>query len=100
MFDERIAVNQLLECLDRDKVILDTVRLIRARLACRICDFGDQTLLGLRLSLYRRETLNPNLSGYSAKRRWTRVLLPTPEGPERTSGRRKAATDMEGEKEE
>ena len=31
-----------------------------------------------------RETLKPNLSGNSAKRRVRRVLLPTPDGPEMT----------------
>jgi len=37
-----------------------------------------------------RETLKPNFSGYSAKRRWRSVLLPTPDGPESRSGRRKS----------
>ena len=37
-----------------------------------------------------RETEKPNLSGWSAKRRWRRVLLPTPDGPDMTSGRRKS----------
>ena len=37
-----------------------------------------------------RETLKPNLSGNSAKRRWRRVLLPTPDGPEMTRGRPKS----------
>lgn len=36
-----------------------------------------------------RDTLNPNLSGYSAKRRLSRVLLPTPEGPDMSKGRAK-----------
>lgn len=34
-----------------------------------------------------RETENPNLSGYSAKRRFSSVDLPVPEGPEITTGR-------------
>lgn len=33
-----------------------------------------------------RDTLKPNLSGNSEKRRCNRVLFPTPEGPEMTSG--------------
>lgn len=37
-----------------------------------------------------RDTLKPNLSGNSAKRRVSRELLPTPEGPEMTRGRRKS----------
>ena len=36
-----------------------------------------------------RETLNPNLSGYSAKRRLSSVDLPTPEGPDMSRGRTK-----------
>jgi len=34
-----------------------------------------------------RETENPNVSGYSAKRRFKIVDLPEPEGPEMTIGR-------------
>ena len=37
-----------------------------------------------------RDTLKPNLSGYSAKRRLRRVLFPTPDGPDMSSGRRKS----------
>lgn len=37
---------------------------------------------GLRL----RETEKPNVSGYSAKRRLSSVLLPVPEGPKITTG--------------
>lgn len=35
-----------------------------------------------------RDTLNPNLLGWSANRRWRRVLFPTPDGPDSTRGRR------------
>lgn len=42
-----------------------------------------------------RETLNPNLSGNSEKRRWRRVLFPTPEGPDMTRGRLKSALIVE-----
>ena len=38
-----------------------------------------------------RETLKPNLSGYSLKRRVRREDFPTPDGPEMTRGRRKSA---------
>lgn len=34
------------------------------------------------------ETLKPNLSGYSAKRRFSRVDFPVPLGPEITTGRK------------
>ena len=43
-----------------------------------------------------RETLNPKRSGNSRKRRWRRVLFPTPEGPERTSGRRHMGVKVTG----
>jgi hypothetical protein len=44
-----------------------------------------------------RDTLKPNLSGNSAKRRLMRVPLPTPDGPETTRGRRKSGRgDMGG----
>lgn len=33
------------------------------------------------------DILKPNFSGYSAKRRFRRVLLPVPLGPETTTGR-------------
>ena len=36
--------------------------------------------------IHARETLKPNLSGYSVKRQVRRVPLPTPEGPESTRG--------------
>lgn len=34
-----------------------------------------------------RDTENPNVSGNSAKRRFSRVDLPVPEGPDTTIGR-------------
>jgi hypothetical protein len=45
-----------------------------------------------------RETLNPKSSGKSVKRRRSKELFPTPEGPETTSGRKKSTVvrDMKG----
>lgn len=57
---------------------------------------GSRELEGVKGVL--RETLKPNLSGNSAKRRFRRVLLPTPDGPDRTRGRRKLAAAMETNK--
>jgi len=45
-----------------------------------------------------RETLKPNLSGYSEKSLLRRVPLPTPEGPQTTRGR--GLLELSGERRE
>lgn len=42
---------------------------------------------------YERDTLNPNSSGWSRKRRAKRVLLPVPDGPDITNGLWKSERD-------
>ncbi len=92
MLDECSLFNKLLESGTRNEEILLSVNLARAWGSRCVCDGfpGQLVATPMRFNSYIRETLKPNLSGNSAKRRCSRVLFPTPEGPESTSGRKKS----------
>ena len=99
MFDETFLAYESEERFPGNKMILDAILLARARRAGRVCLFVYRAKVVSTLSATNklkfsengcvRETEKANLSGNSAKRRLRRVLLPVPEGPERTRGRKK-----------
>lgn len=87
VLDEGVRVDELLEVVYGGKVVVGAIGLACAGCACRVwCIVSGK---GSRGAKNGRETEKPNLSGNSAKRRFKRVLLPTPDGPDSTSGRRK-----------
>lgn len=92
MLDKCALFDELLESGAGNEEILLSVNLARAWGSRCVCDgfSGQLVATPMRFNSYIRETLKPNLSGNSVKRRWSRVLFPTPEGPESTSGRKKS----------
>lgn len=97
MLDERALADELEELVARDKVVVFAVLLAGAGLPRGVWRRDVQSQGADRSAGCSRDTLNPNLSGNSAKRRWSRVLLPTPDGPDMTKGRRKSGRgDMAG----
>ena len=90
MLDESTLREQLRELFPCDEVVLLAILLARTRSARGVCQ-GDESVRRTAprqgVAVLSRETLKPNLSGYSVKRRVRRVLLPTPDGPEITRGR-------------
>lgn len=90
MFDERALVKQLEELVPRDEVVVFAVDFVGARQARGVWP-GAQWQTAQNCQESSRDTLKPNLSGNSAKRRVSSVLLPTPDGPDMTRGRRKSA---------
>lgn len=96
MLDERLLVEKLEELVARDEVVVFAVFLAGSRQTGGVCALRIAFVrhcsrkLARRMDGTSRETLKPNLSGYSAKRRLSRVLLPTPEGPDMRRGRKKS----------
>lgn len=89
MLDESIFLDEIFEFLRGYEVVLFAMNFAWPRRSSGVLR-SDQSVKGKGVKNVERETLKPNLSGNSANRRWSRVLFPTPEGPERTRGRRKS----------
>ena len=90
MLDKSPILNEGFERVHRDKVIFFAITLSRSRLPRGVCRVGRSGWWSIDHEEQNlRETLNPNLSGYSERSRLIRVPLPTPEGPETTRGHMK-----------
>ncbi len=89
IFNECALLDKIQEFLTGNKMITLAVDLVRAGIARRIFK-ANNIKYEMERAQSIRDTLNPNLSGNSENKRWSRVLLPTPDGPEMTSGRRKS----------
>ena len=94
MLDETVGADERFEGRAADEVVLDAVGLAGAGGAGGVW-FGGKGRLACLLAFWWegweggevRETLKPNVSGWSAKRRFRIVDLPAPLGPEITMGR-------------